>query len=484
MQDHETQANGHAATAVRQAVALRELIAQSFGIHRDEVTQDLAYQSIPEWDSFAHVKLMLNIESHLGIKIDDQALVSLRTVRAIEEFVGAHSGLGAPENIQMMVIEPKVGVHRGLEGIAFDRSGISNIDGQAGRLEYHGYSIGELAQRSSFEEVSLLLLRGEMPSFELLMEFCQQLSDSRLIDDGSHSFISRLQHLSAIDAVRTCVSAMKHEGEEWVDFLQLGIRIISAIPVLTAIHCAQCNGASVPQPDASLSHAGNVSWMLAGEREESKIADLDQCFVTCADHGANASTFAARVVISTGGSVFGAIAAALGAFGGHAHGGASIQVLEMIDQVQRPSAARAYVTDQLSHGRKIPGFGHRIYRTVDPRLPILRAIVERRCKDTERSRDFEVIEAIVDAMSSYADHGVCPNVDLYLGTALRVLGIPDHAVLPVFASARAAGWIAHIAEQHANNVLIRPTLAYSGAASRAMPNDNTRRRMLEALAGR
>ncbi|MCB1313671.1 MAG: citrate (Si)-synthase, partial [Sedimentitalea sp.] len=242
-----------------------------------------------------------------------------------------------------------VKINRGLKGVYFERSGVSDIDGAAGTLSYRGYSIHDLATQSSFEEVAHLLIFGELPTATELAAFDTRLKAARTLPDAIHGIIAACKHGHPMDVLRTAVSALaalepasQNTGEE--AFVENGIRLTAQLPVLVAAHEAIRNGRAPVAPDPHLSHAANWLWMLKGERpsaEAARLADVD--FILHAEHGANASSFAARVTVSTEANLHGAITAALSTLAGPAHGGAAEDVMKMVREIGSPENAEAYV---------------------------------------------------------------------------------------------------------------------------------------------
>lgn len=458
------------------------IIAHVLGISIDRIQDDLAYQSIPEWDSLRHVTLMIALETEFGIKINDQLIVQLHSVNAIRQFVQSRSTPHAASSdteqrstapTPLHAVKPAgVMVHRGLEGVYFDRSTITHIDGERGTLEHRGYSIHDLVQEASFEETAWLLLHGELPSAEELANFQTTLRSQRALSSTVLDLIHTLAQAHPMEVLRTGISvlgaiASESPSESHSSMLHSGIRLIAQMPTLIAAHHAIRSGREPIAPQPHLSHAENFYYMLFGQAASpSAVRFIDQDLIVHADHGSNASTFTARIAIGCRSNLHAAITAAIATFSGSLHGGAAERVIELIDAVGSPENAEAYVQDCLHRNQPVMGFGHRVYRTEDPRVCHLREAARKLSLERNDTKGLAIVEAVVKAMEPYALHGVGPNVDLYAGLAYRLLGLPDDLAVPMFVAGRIAGWVAQALEQDSNNVLIRPRLHYVGAKHR------------------
>ena len=365
-----------------------------------------------------------------------------------------------------------VKINRGLKGVYFERSGVSDIDGAAGTLSYRGYSIHDLATQSSFEEVAHLLIFGELPTATELAAFDTRLKAARTLPDAIHGIIAACKHGHPMDVLRTAVSALaalepasQDTGEE--AFIENGIRLTAQLPVLVAAHEAIRNGRAPVAPDPHLSHAANWLWMLKGERpsaEAARLADVD--FILHAEHGANASSFAARVTVSTEANLHGAITAALSTLAGPAHGGAAEDVMKMVREIGSPENAEAHVKARRAAREAVTGFGHRVYRKEDPRARHMREGVRQLGAEMGAPEWYEILQAVVEAMKPYARHGLNVNVDFYSGVIYQLHGIPMDLYVPIFAIGRMPGWVIQCLEQRRNNILIRPLTLYDGPAPR------------------
>ena len=365
--------------------------------------------------------------------------------------------------------EPKV--HRGLRGVYLDRSGVSLIDGKAGELSYRGYSIHDLAENSTFDETAYLLVHGDLPTADELADFDRELRTGRQLLSVVYDIIRATAHGHPMEVLRTAVSALPALGEmrgtDERSYLQAGIRLTSQVPMIVAAHHRIRNGLEPVDPGDGLSHAANWLWMLTGEEpsyDAAKLADLD--FVLHAEHGSNASSFAARVVVGTETDLHGAVTAAIAALAGPAHGGAAEDVMKMVDEIGAPENAADYVKRKRGAREPVTGFGHRVYRAEDPRARHMAEGVERLSKEKGEPRWFDILQAVREAMKPYARHGLNVNVDFWSGAIYQLHGIPMDLSVPIFAIGRVPGWVIQCVEQKRSNILIRPLTEYDGPPPR------------------
>ncbi|HEU5016584.1 MAG TPA: citrate/2-methylcitrate synthase [Pseudolabrys sp.] len=368
----------------------------------------------------------------------------------------------------MTETEEAIKIQRGLKGVYFDRSPCTFIDGKAGELRYRGYSIHDLAEKSSFEETAYLLLHGDLPNARQLAAFDAELKAARKLPKEVFDIIRAVKTAHPMDVLRTAVSALAASDPETADnareaTLRKGVRLTSQVAMIVAAHSRIRAGQEPLRADETLSHAGNLLWMLRGEKPSADAAQLiDRDFILHAEHGSNASSFAARVVVGTEANLHAAITAAIAALSGPAHGGAAEDVMKMAEEIGDPSRAADYVREKRKAGIPITGFGHRVYRAEDPRARHMRAGVERLSKEMGEPRWFEILQAVVQAMAPYARHGVNVNVDFYSGVVYHLLGIRRDLFVPIFAIGRMPGWVVQVLEQFDNNILIRPLTLYNG----------------------
>ena len=359
-------------------------------------------------------------------------------------------------------------IHRGLKGVYFDRSPCTFIDGKAGELRYRGFSIHDLAEHSTFEETAWLLLNGDLPSAQQLASFDAELKAARNLPPAVLDIVRAIKDAHPMDVLRTAASALAAFDPETADnsreaTLRKGVRLTSQVPMIVAAHSRIRVGLEPVPADSTLSHAANLLWMLTGKRPSADAAQLiDRDLILHAEHGSNASSFAARVVIGTEANLHAAIVAAIAALSGPAHGGAAEDVMKMAEEIGEPARAAEYVKEKRKAGIAVTGFGHRVYRAEDPRARHMRAGVERLSKEMGQPKWFEILQAVVAAMAPYARHGVNVNVDFYSGVVYHLLGVKRDLFVPIFAIGRVPGWVVQVLEQLDNNILIRPITLYSG----------------------
>jgi citrate synthase len=354
---------------------------------------------------------------------------------------------------------------KGLEGVVAAETALSDIDGQKGVLYYVGYDIHDLAAHATFEEIIYLLHHLELPDPSQLEEIRGRIAKDRDIGEWTARLLPTLASEAVpMSMLRTAVSVSSFEDPDSRDTSEEGnyrkaIRLTAAFPTLVAHYDRLRNGQEPIPPDPGLSQAANLLWMLKGDKADDDDARMfDTCLVLHADHTMNASTFAARVCAATLSDMHSAVVAAICALKGPLHGGANESVMKMITEIEEPSRARDYILGMLESKAKIMGFGHRVYKTEDPRATHLRRMSEELAEKTGDSRYFEISTEIEKTVMD--EKGIYPNVDFYAAS--------------VFACSRVSGWTAHVREQYADNRLIRPDHGYVGPAPRAWVSLNDR----------
>ena len=366
----------------------------------------------------------------------------------------------------------KIDIHRGLKGVYFDRSKVCFIDGRAGELRYFGYSIHDLATRSTFEETCYLLMNGELPTKPQLAAFEADMKAARTLPAGVLDVIRSVRTAHPMDVLRTAVSALAAFDPDTADnsreaTLRKGVRLTAQVPMIVAAHAQIRAGLEPITPDPKLGHAANFLWMLTGKvpsADTSRLMDTDM--ILHAEHGANASTFTARVVAGTEANLHASITAAIAALSGPAHGGAAENVMHMAKEVGDPANAADYVKRKRANKEAIMGFGHRVYRAEDPRARHMRAGVEKLSREMGQPQWYLILEALVAAMKPYSRLGVNVNVDFYAGVVYYLNGIPADIFVPIFAVGRMPGWVVSVLEQMENNILLRPLTLYNGPEAR------------------
>ena len=357
---------------------------------------------------------------------------------------------------------------KGLEGIVAAISGICWIDGDAGVLAYRGIDIHELAVHSTFEETTYLLWNGILPNQLKLREFTAQLALARNIDQRIVDLLRSFPTTATpMEVLRTAVSALSfYDADEKDNSHDANVRkaynLTAQVAMIVAIYDRIRKGKEVVAPDRSLSHAGNFLWMLTGELpSETATRTLDVALILHADHELNASTFAARVIAATLSDIHSAVTGAIGALKGPLHGGANEAVMRLLYEIDKAGVDPVdFVKNMLAAKQKISGFGHRVYKTEDPRATHLRKMSEQLGKDAGVPKWYEMSRAIELYINS--DKKLNANVDFYSASTYATLGIDIDLYTPIFAISRISGWAAHVIEQLDDNRLIRPRAEYIG----------------------
>jgi citrate synthase len=361
---------------------------------------------------------------------------------------------------------------RGLADVVAASTALSDIDGHAGRLSYRGYDINELTGRATFEEVSYLLQRGTAPDRAQLDDYLAELAAGRIIGPLAAADLSEIAaRQQPMEALRSLVSLASADdpdarSNESAANLRKAARLTAQQPVLIAAYQAARTGRELIGSDPGFGVAANFLLQLSGEKPEPRAAEiLDACLVLHADHTMNASTFAARVCAATLSDMHSAVVAALGTLKGPLHGGANEQVMRSLEAIRASGgdpleATSRDVAERLRRGEKIMGFGHRVYKTEDPRAAHLRQMSAELGAASGDDTYYRMSRQMEEAV--FAEKGLYPNVDFYAATVYHYLGIPTDLFTPVFSASRMAGWTAHIIEQHADNRLIRPDSEYIG----------------------
>ncbi|MDX6591000.1 MAG: citrate synthase [Gaiellales bacterium] len=355
----------------------------------------------------------------------------------------------------------------GLEGIVVARSRLCSIDGQKGVLIYGGYDVNELAEHSSYEEVAFLILRGRLPTVPELDAFAGKLADARTLSEETARVIDMLaSHAAPMEMLRTAVSADsfddpdKDSNEEEANFRK-ATRLIARMPTMVARYDRRRRGLDPIDPDPALGHAANFLWMLSGEQPDAAAArTFDVALILHADHEMNASTFTARVIASTLSDMHSAITGAIGALKGPLHGGANEQVMRLLADIGSDRDVGEEIHRRLAERQRIMGFGHRVYKTYDPRAVILKRFSKDLSERSDEPHWYTMSEQIEKAVLD--EKGLYPNVDFYSASTYHYLGIETGLFTPIFAMSRVVGWAAHVIEQHGDNRLIRPSSEYVG----------------------
>ena len=360
-------------------------------------------------------------------------------------------------------------IMKGLKDVYLDTTKSSFIDGSVGKLLYRGYSIHDLAEHSTFEEVIYLLLYDKLPTQQELSEFDNTLRANRRIPDEVIQVLDLVKNSHPMDALRTGLSALSAFDPEINDnsveaTIRKGIRLTAMGPTIVAAHHRLRQGLEPVAPNPDLNHAGNFLYMLFNEipdEETTRLLDVD--FILHAEHGANASAFAARVTASTISDLHSAVVTGVGTLKGPAHGGAAEEVMKMSLEIGQPENAEEYCRTRLESGGRIMGFGHRVYRAEDPRARHLRERARILSEKVGQPHWFQILTYVEEeAMVPYRSRGIHVNVDFFAGCIYYLLGITDDLFISIFALGRIPGWTLQCVEQFEDNILIRPLLEYTG----------------------
>ncbi|SDS36945.1 bifunctional 2-methylcitrate synthase/citrate synthase [Agrococcus carbonis] len=366
--------------------------------------------------------------------------------------------------------EPEI--KKGLAGVYADTTEISKVNPDTNSLLYRGYPVPELAATQPFEAVAYLLWHGELPDEAQLAEFRAKERRHRALPENVRTVMDALPETAhPMDVVRTAVSIVgandPHTDDPDTD-IDKAFNLFAVLPSIVAYEQRRRHGQEPIEPRDDLDYAANFLWMAFGEEADPVVVDaFNQSMILYAEHSFNASTFTARVVTSTLADLYSAVTAAIGALKGHLHGGANEAVMEVFREVGEASKADAWMQTALDEKRKIMGFGHRVYKNGDSRVPTMRAALERLVEHYDAPEVLEIYNALEQAMADRKP--IKPNLDFPSGPAYALIGFDVPIFTPLFVAARVTGWTAHIIEQRANNALIRPLSAYSGPDERHVP---------------
>ncbi|SRR5579875_2028787 len=365
-------------------------------------------------------------------------------------------------------------VHKGLEGIYADTTDISRVDPETNSLTYRGYAVEELADRCSIEEVAYLLWHGELPTASQLSGQNEAERAHRALGASLRDMLLRLPVTAhPMDTLRTAVSLLGAADPAEDDAAPAAdqakaLRIFAAAPAVVALDQRRRHGLDPVPPRDDLGYAANFLHMTFGEVPEPAIVKaFETSLILYAEHGFNASTFTAREITSTGSDIYSAVTGAIGALKGSLHGGANEAVMDMMNEIGTPDRALPWLHDALAQKRKIMGFGHRVYKHGDSRVPTMRAALGDIAGLRGGQQLIEIYEILANAMLEAK--GLYPNVDYPMGPAYHLIGFDTPTFTPIFAAARIIGWTAHIAEQRAAGRLIRPLAVYTGPELRSLP---------------
>jgi citrate synthase len=364
------------------------------------------------------------------------------------------------------------GLIRGLEGVVAAETQLCDLDGAHGRLAYRGYDIADLAQRATFEQVTYLLLHGDLPRPAQLDAFVVQLTAARAIPpELVQAFRLMPKDTDPMRVLQAAVAILGMSDPDATDSahaanVRKAVRLTSQVATAICAHHRVRRGQDVVPPAAGLGHAANFLYMLTGERPNAAaVKAFDASLTLYAEHELNASTFTTRTIVSTQSDMHSAVAGGVGALKGPLHGGAGEAVMRTLMEIGEVANVDRFTEQALAARRRFMGMGHRVYKAGDPRAAILRGMAEEACRQSGQFKWYEMAVALHERISKAK--GLIPNVDFYSAPLFYSLGIPVDLFTPVIAAGRIAGWCANIVEQHDDNRLIRPRADYVGPGRRA-----------------
>jgi len=386
--------------------------------------------------------------------------------------------------------------YKGLVGIYVDESLITYIDGMNGKLYYRGFPLKDLVENSSFEEVAYLLIYGKLPTKSEFSSFTDELIKERKLPDNIVTILKSFpRNTTRIELLRTSISALSLYDPDDYDFsehanIRKGVRIIAKIPTVLAFSHRIQGNLPLIDPSEDLSHSCNYYYMMTGKIPNKEFEEyFDKILICHMDHSINSSTFSCRVTVSTLSDIYSGITSAIGTLRGPLHGGANERVINlMLGEIKKKENVIPWAKNKLEKKERVMGFGHRVYKTWDPRARVLREISKNLWSDPdiiekipdpehethkgEIDNIYEMTEILTEFMIKTKN--IYPNVDLYSAGALHALGIPTALFTPLFAASRSAGWVAHALEQLSDNKLIRPRLRYVGELDKKYENIDKR----------
>ncbi|WP_313543074.1 bifunctional 2-methylcitrate synthase/citrate synthase [Leifsonia aquatica] len=366
-------------------------------------------------------------------------------------------------------------IHKGLAGVVVDTTTVSSVNPETNSLLYRGYPVQELAAHCSFEEVAFLLWHGELPTPEQREAFEAQERSLRRLDDRTRRALDDIPTSAhPMDALRTAVSQLgglddSLEQSDGVLDPELNagraVYLLAQLPTIVAYIQRRRRGLEPVEPRDDLDYSRNFLWLTFGEVPDDVVVDAFRVsLVLYAEHSFNASTFTARVIASTLSDVYSAVTGAIGALKGPLHGGANEAVMHAFDEIGTADKAEAWLDSALAEKRKIMGFGHRVYKNGDSRVPTMKAALESLVEHYDRQEVLDLYNALESAMVERKN--IKPNLDYPSGPAYNLMGFDTDTFTPLFAAARVTGWTAHVFEQYAANSLIRPLSQYTGPEER------------------
>ena len=365
-------------------------------------------------------------------------------------------------------------IRKGLVGVIADTTAVSKVMPETNSLTYRGYAVQDLAAQCSFEEVAYLLLYGGLPNRKQLNAFKKKERSLRKLSATHTQVIAKFpKKAHPMDTIRTAVSYLgtleaAWGGEPEIVDIERAINLLAKIPTMIATDFRFRNSKKRISPRADLTIAENFFYMCFGKVPPKEVVKaFDVSLILYAEHSFNASTFASRVITSTRSDIYSAVVGGIGALKGPLHGGANEAVMEMMKEIRTPGRADAWIRDAMANKKLVMGFGHRVYKLGDSRVPTMKSCLEDLTKWSSDTKWLDIYNILQDIFVK--EKGIHPNLDFPSGPAYYLMGFPINLYTPIFVMARITGWSAHYLEQNTNNALIRPLSAYSGTAQRTVP---------------
>jgi citrate synthase len=365
---------------------------------------------------------------------------------------------------------------KGLEGVIAAESRICNIDGEQGKLYYYGYTIRDLVADCSFEEVTYLLLYGELPTNEQLEQFSKRMRASRDLKPPIVEMIREFPRDNhPMELLQSVISYLSGYVDHKIEHsatcnCRQTLHQIAQLPTVIAAYQRFQEGKEYVPPKEELSHGANFLYMLRGEVPDDDEGEMmDKCLILHAEHGFNASTFTARVVASTLSTCYCSISAAIGSLFGSLHGGANEKVLNTVEEIGSKDKVVSWLDKAMGEKRKVMGMGHRVYRAKDPRAYVMEEYLKNLTEKYGNRTYYDILKSLENEFRSRMEEKgkpIYPNVDFFSGAVYTLLGIPSHLFTPIFAMARVSGWLSHILEQRSDNRIYRPRGLYVGSNER------------------
>ncbi|MHC3468739.1 citrate/2-methylcitrate synthase [Streptomyces sp. 7R007] len=456
-------------------------LSRVFDMPSEFIGDEMRLRAVSSWDDLTAVELQVHLEHELGTTLDDHLIERIESVGQLREFYDERlaelSSMKAPPDASA-IAPPLPGPADRLtpDEVVFGETRISEVDPVRGRLAYRGYPVQELIGKVTFEEVVHLLIRGWLPDPDELTAFRARLAAAREMPAMVATNLVLNAGCSTSSVLRTAVSALAVAAEADADpaaHIDLGERLVARIPTIFAIQQAARTGRRLPRPEPELSHAENILHMLGLPRDPERVRLVDLCLILQAEHGCNASAFAARVAAGTGADIFATMTVALATFTGPLHGGAAHQVIDLAREERDPGTAAAYLRGRVDQARSERA-RQNSYAGEDPRVRPLREAARRfRGGSPDGQHVLEVLDAVRTA--AHPSKGPRPylTVDCYAAAIYHMLGMPSDLFVPMFAAARVPGWLAHVEEQRTQQGGIHPRLRYVGPRNLRLPSSRT-----------